>query len=86
MPCTYSNGADVSKCHGGRQHISDLELLPHAFHTPMSLQQLWVAKDSLALSSADHFAADIAIKASYVTPRATKAINFMVMTLTTLQL
>ena len=74
-----SNGADVSKCHGGRQHIKDPELFPHPFHTPMSLQQLWVANDSLASSSADHFAVDIAIKASYDTPQATKAINFMVL-------
>jgi hypothetical protein len=56
-----------------------MELLSHPFHTLMSLQQLWVENDSLASSSADHFAADVAIKASYVTPRATKAINFMVL-------
>ena len=45
----------------------------------MSLQQLWVANDILASSSVDDFATDIAIKASYVTPRATKAINFVIL-------
>ena len=50
-----------------------------SIHTLMSLQQLWVPNGSHASSSTDHFAVDVAIKALYVTPRATKAINFMVL-------
>jgi len=39
----------------GGQH-SLMVVLPHPFHPPMRLQQLWVASSSLALTSANHFA------------------------------
>ena len=40
----------------GRQH-SDMRVLLQSFHTPMRLEKLWVAMDSIASASVIHFAA-----------------------------
>ena len=46
---------DVNDLDG--RHQGAMGVLPHPFHTPMRLEKLWVAMDSLASASSTHFAA-----------------------------